>query len=268
MPALTALSAAALDVALMSRGAFSLASLVELAGQAVALATYATYPPSSYGRVLVVCGSGNQGLDGLAAARWLATLKYSPSVVLPRPPPADARPVEAALSAALRMQLASAAPAARVLPAVPAPAELASSFDLIVDALFGFSFKGPPHGVLGEALAAIVAAQRSGDYANCSTNTAAVDMSGDALPLPPHSRLPIVSVDIPSGWHVELGDETGVGLRPDVLVSLSAPKVCAASFTGDHWLGGRFIPDSLAEEFNISEFTAAYTGSDLVTRLS
>ena len=271
MPALTAASAAALDVALMSRGGFSLATLVELAGLALAQVVFATFPPAANSRVLVVCGSGNQGLDGLAAARWLATLKYAPTVVLPRPPPADSRPVEAALSAALRTQLAAAAPSARVLPAVPAPAELAG-FDVIVDALFGFSYVGPPRGVLGEALAAMVAAQRGGAgagaarNASSSTASAAVDAgSGSALPV---STLPIVSVDIPSGWHVELGDVAGDGLRPDVLVSLSAPKLCAAGYAGEHWLGGRFVPDALADEFHIQEFTSAYEGAALITRLS
>jgi NAD(P)H-hydrate epimerase len=41
---------------------------------------------------------------------------------------------------------------------------------------------------------------------------------------------------------VERGDVTGAGLRPDVLVSLSAPKLCAARFEGAHFLGGRFVP--------------------------
>lgn len=30
----------------------------------------------------------------------------------------------------------------------------------------------------------------------------------------------IVSVDIPSGWHVEEGDITGEGFEPDMLVSV------------------------------------------------
>lgn len=34
---------------------------------------------------------------------------------------------------------------------------------------------------------------------------------------------PVVSVDIPSGWHVENGDTEGSGLRPDMLVSLISP---------------------------------------------
>lgn len=34
---------------------------------------------------------------------------------------------------------------------------------------------------------------------------------------------PVVSVDIPSGWHVENGDTEGTGLLPDMLVSLIFP---------------------------------------------
>lgn len=32
------------------------------------------------------------------------------------------------------------------------------------------------------------------------------------------ANIPIVSVDIPSGWDVEKGDEDGLGLQPDMLV--------------------------------------------------
>lgn len=43
---------------------------------------------------------------------------------------------------------------------------------------------------------------------------------------------PIVSVDIPSGWHVEEGPAaTGpAALAPDMLVSLTAPKLAAKHF--------------------------------------
>jgi NAD(P)H-hydrate repair Nnr-like enzyme with NAD(P)H-hydrate epimerase domain len=40
-----------------------------------------------------------------------------------------------------------------------------------------------------------------------------------------HSGIPLVSIDIPSGWDVEKGDIHGIGLAPDMLVSLTAPKV-------------------------------------------
>lgn len=88
-----------------------------------------------------------------------------------------------------------------------------SSSDVILDAIFGFSFQGPIRAPFDSA-----------------------------LPLISSSGLPIVSVDIPSGWDVENGNADGVGLEPDVLVSLTAPKLGASLFRGRHFLAGRFVP--------------------------
>jgi hypothetical protein len=41
------------------------------------------------------------------------------------------------------------------------------------------------------------------------------------------------------------GNEGGVGLEPQMLISLTAPKLCAKYFTGPdkvHFVGGRFVP--------------------------
>lgn len=97
-----------------------------------------------------------------------------------------------------------------------------SSTDVILDAIFGFSFQPP------------------------------VRAPFDAvLPLLAKSGLPIVSVDIPSGWDVEKGkitvdvaERSGKpfeGLDPDVLISLTAPKLGVKNFKGRHFLGGRFV---------------------------
>lgn len=88
-----------------------------------------------------------------------------------------------------------------------------SSSDVILDAIFGFSFKGPVRAPFHEV-----------------------------LPLISSSKKPIVSVDVPSGWDVEKGEQEGVGIVPDVLVSLTAPKEGVRSFKGRHFLGGRFVP--------------------------
>lgn len=85
--------------------------------------------------------------------------------------------------------------------------------DVILDAVFGFSFQPPIRSPFD-----------------------------GVLPLLNESRRPIVSVDIPSGWDVEKGDDLGVGLKPDVLISLTAPKEGVKGFTGRHFLGGRFVP--------------------------
>lgn len=46
---------------------------MELAGQACAVALARAYDKTKYPRVLVCCGPGNQGGDGLVAARHLGT---------------------------------------------------------------------------------------------------------------------------------------------------------------------------------------------------
>ena len=50
-----------------------------------------------------------------------------------------------------------------------------------------------------------------------------------------------------AGWDVEQGDLSGGnGLRPEMLISLTAPKQAAKSFTGaHHYVGGRFVPPSI-----------------------
>jgi NAD(P)H-hydrate epimerase len=84
--------------------------------------------------------------------------------------------------------------------------------------------------------------------------------------------LPILSVDIPSGWHVEdgpqvsplttfteyahqqplytQGDDQGKSENietfiPEALISLTVPKLGVRQFKGQHWLGGRFVPESV-----------------------
>ena len=62
----------------------------------------------------------------------------------------------------------------------------------------------------------------------------------------------MASIDIPSGWDVEDGDSSSLGLRPDLLISLTAPKKCARLFQGrHHYLGGRFVPKPLEEKYKL-----------------
>jgi hypothetical protein len=48
-----------------------------------------------------------------------------------------------------------------------------------------------------------------------------------------------------AGWDVEKGNVTGDGLKADMLVSLTAPKLCARQFAGIHYLGGRCAMEGL-----------------------
>eukprot|EP00004_Rigifila_ramosa_P003093 TRINITY_DN1324_c0_g1_i1.p2 TRINITY_DN1324_c0_g1~~TRINITY_DN1324_c0_g1_i1.p2 ORF type:complete len:213 (+),score=35.54 TRINITY_DN1324_c0_g1_i1:118-756(+) len=209
--------------------------LMELAGLSVAAAVCAEFPAASHPRVLVVCGPGNNGGDGLVAARHLRHFGYTPTVLYPRTP---AKP----LFAGLVTQLNSLG--------VPflAPERFTEEFlaarscDLVVDAIFGFSFAGPPRAPFDRILELL-------------TQTRA-----DLLP-------PILSVDVPSGWPVDRAPTPADGalLAPAVLVSLTAPKLCVAGWTKPHYLGGRFVPPSVAAAYGLS--IPAYSGADQIARL-
>lgn len=66
------------------------------------------------------------------------------------------------------------------------------------------------------------------------------------------------------GWNVETGCENGI--QPDFLISLTAPKMCSKYFKGKHhWLGGRFVPFSLASKYELNLPT--YPGTECCVRL-
>jgi hypothetical protein len=74
------------------------------------------------------------------------------------------------------------------------------------------------------------------------------------------SKVPVASIDVPSGWHVEEGDVTSSGLSPEMLISLTVPKHCSRGFRGKyHYVGGRFLPPRLAKKYDIA--MPAYPGT-------
>jgi len=65
-------------------GGFALEQLMELAGLSCAQAIQKAYPPETHRRVLVVAGPGNNGGDGLVAARHLFHWRYKPTIYYPK----------------------------------------------------------------------------------------------------------------------------------------------------------------------------------------
>lgn len=56
-------------------------------------------------------------------------------------------------------------------------------------------------------------------------------------------------------------------IRPDLLISLTAPKLCARFFAGrHHYLGGRFVPQALADKYALN--LPAYPDLEQCVRLS
>jgi len=67
-----------------------------------------------------------------------------------------------------------------------------------------------------------------------------------------------------AGWDVEQGNTAGI--QPEVLVSLTAPKMCARLFKGKrHFLGGRFVPPELAAKHQLN--LPNYPGTEPVVEL-
>lgn len=217
---LNAVDAAALDADLMSSPGFSLEQLMELAGLAVAEAVYEGIPSSTESenrKILVVCGPGNNGGDGLVAARHLYFFgNYDCVVVYPK---------RSKKKHFINLVQQCEDVGIPILDEMPPDLD---SYDSIVDAIFGFSFKGEPR----EPFATIL--QQLQDVQADSSN-----------------NVQIVSVDVPSGWNVDEGDVANTGFVPDMLVSLTAPKLCTKEFNGRHFIGGRFLPPKVANKYNV-----------------
>lgn len=146
-------------------------------------------------RVVVVCGPGNNGGDGLAAARLLAFAGVAATVFTLADPAAysgDAA-VNAARARALGLSLRSltdSAGFARLRVAL-------DECDGVVDALFGTGLTRALTGGARRAVAALNAAGR-----------------------------PIVSADLPSGLSADLGAPIGPAVRAASSVAFGAPKPC------------------------------------------
>ncbi|KAK6277773.1 hypothetical protein POUND7_018096 [Theobroma cacao] len=234
---LTQREAAEIDEILMGPLGFSVDQLMELAGLSVATSMAEVYKPSEYNRVLAICGPGNNGGDGLVAARHLYHFGYKPFVCYPK---RTSKP----LYSGLVTQLESLS--IPFLSVDELPVDWSNDFDILVDAMFGFSFHGAPRPPFDNLIEKLV---HLNNYKQRQQKSPV-----------------IVSVDIPSGWHVEEGDVNGEGIKPDMLVSLTAPKLCAKKFSGPHhFLGGRFVPPSIAEKYKLH--LPPYPGTSMCVRI-
>lgn len=218
-----------LDAELMSTPGFTLEQLMELAGLAVAQVVFEVSPmPCS--KILLVCGPGNNGGDGLVAARHLVQFGHKSIVVYPKHSSKQHHYTNLVKSCE-----DLGIPVLDVIP------EDVSTFDIIVDSIFGFSFSGTPRSPFNTILKDIMEAQRE-------------------------FNIPIVSVDVPSGWNVDEGDVSGLGFLPDVLISLTAPKLCSKTFKGRHFCGGRFLTPALADKYGLR--MPPYSGTSQYMELS
>ena len=219
--------AAAVDALLMRSPGLSVEALMELSGLAVAHAVLEVYPPEHYPKVIACLGPGGNGGDGMVAARHLASLGYAVSAYYPKRNP---NPPYANLVASLTQM------GVRIIDSLPSPSKTRDT--VVLDAVFGFSFRPPLRAPFGDVLA------RMSQHAN------------------------VVAVDVPSGWDVDVGPPTDGTIlpHPAVLVSLMAPKLCSKAFTGrEHYLGKVLMPPAVGAAHEL--VPAATFGSRQILRL-
>lgn len=224
---LSAKSAAALDQEVMSTGAFSIDQLMELAGLSVSQAVFRLQPLQKGKRILVACGPGNNGGDGLVAARHLFHYGYQPTIYYPKQSKNE-------LYQRLKKQLEDLK--------VPFTDDFPSALqqtDHIVDAIFGFSFSGEVREPFPRVIEAL---------ASTSVPVLAVDAPS--------------SWDIEHGPR-DAGP--GKGFMPPALISLTAPKPLVKWFKGRHFVGGRFLSAAVAEKYGID--VPKYEGLDQVVEV-
>eukprot|EP00405_Crypthecodinium_cohnii_P014201 CAMPEP_0206445938 /NCGR_PEP_ID=MMETSP0324_2-20121206/15828_1 /ASSEMBLY_ACC=CAM_ASM_000836 /TAXON_ID=2866 /ORGANISM="Crypthecodinium cohnii, Strain Seligo" /LENGTH=275 /DNA_ID=CAMNT_0053914293 /DNA_START=126 /DNA_END=953 /DNA_ORIENTATION=- len=231
------------DVDLMSEeSGFSIDQLMELAGLSVASALAKEYPVETHRRVLIICGPGNNGGDGLVAARHLQHFGYSPKVIYPK---MESIIAKNDLYKRLTKQLGQLG--IPIIDDWQRPCK--GDADIIVDTIFGFSFKGFRGG------------GQDAPYDDI------VDFLGSEEGAPNAMGVPLICVDIPSGWDVETGPTAAKALRPDMLLSLTAPKLCALNFKGDfHYLGGRFVTPAIIKKNDLQ--LPMYPGAEQCVRLA
>ncbi|KAG6008454.1 hypothetical protein E4U21_004476 [Claviceps maximensis] len=224
---LGAKAAAALDQELMSTCAFSIDQLMELAGLSVSQAVTRLQPLNKGRRILVACGPGNNGGDGLVAARHLYHYGYKPTIFYPKKSKND-------LYQRLTKQLEELE-----VPFVDDFQSALKSTDHIVDAIFGFSFSGE----VREPFPGVI---KSLETTKLPVTSVDAPSSWHIENGPPESGL-------------------GSSFMPTALVSLTAPKPLVKYFKGHHFVGGRFVSPSMARKYDID--VPEYVGVDQIVEI-
>lgn len=229
MKLVTAKEMKALDVQAQTDYAMPGILLMDNAAQAVAEAVHEALTALEGERVVIFCGGGNNGGDGLGAARWLQS--YGVSV--------RAFVVGAALDAVqgdAAMELAMFTKAGGRVEALSTEddwvlAELAASkADVLVDALLGTGF----HGELeGDVLRACELLNKSEKY--------------------------ILAVDVPTGVNADNGAVSENAVRADHTVTMALVKTGlllypGREYCGDIELADISMPVKLVEEYKSDKY--------------
>ncbi len=176
------------------------AELMENAGTAIAEVLREKFPDLAAHGVVVLCGKGNNGGDGLVVARVLQGFGAAPQVLLFADPGSVQRDASENLKKWQRGmgELRVVTSEAEWAPARTALGEA----QLIVDALLGTGLRGPVEGLLAAVINDV--------------NAARAQSRGKKI---------VAAVDMPSGLASDAEDFGGAVINADFTVTLTAPKL-------------------------------------------
>lgn len=200
LPVVTAAKMRELDQLATRRFSVPADTLMENAGAAVARETEAWLAqngkPVSGAKLVVVCGRGANGADGLVAARHLAAKGAQVTAFLCPPKKEPGSPgayadyyVDKKVKAeAAKVELKDAGPESGITAALAAA-------DAVLDALLGTGSAGKPAGAVHHMIQEVT-----------------------------RSKKPVLAVDVPSGIHPDTGHHSGVFITAVATFTLGLPK--------------------------------------------
>lgn len=146
---------------------------MEHAGEATAREIARRFAPLHSRRLLVLCGSGNNGGDGWVIARALATRGISVDVC---------EVVAARTDGAIAARASARSENSRHIHELPLGESRSTTYDIVVDAMLGTGSVGTPRGAIAEAVAVVAELRAAGAF--------------------------MVAVDLPTGLDATTGDAT------------------------------------------------------------
>ncbi len=187
--------------------------LMENAGRHAAEFIYGTLVSPAASRVVLLCGSGNNGGDGFVIARYLHNAGVAVAIVLAAPPEKSQG------DAAINLRILERMGLKFVHAFEPGSADGIRAAivvaDVIVDALLGTGSGGDPRGVIADLI----------QLANAAT------------------RARRIAIDIPSGLDSDSGTPGSPCFRADATVTMLAPKVGFTAPAAREYVGRVVVVD-------------------------
>jgi hydroxyethylthiazole kinase-like uncharacterized protein yjeF len=213
IPSVTREQIAKLDELMVDYFKIPVVMMMELASYRLAEFIRQRYPEQR--RVLLCCGKGNNGGDGIAAARHLLNFGYEPVIFL----------VSEELKAdpATHVEIAKGLDI-RILTRFDDLELLLHDVDLVVDCLLGYNLEGGPRDAFAEAIHTIN-----------------------------ESGKPVVACDIPSGVDTDEGPIYEPYVRAETILFLSLPKRGCDQLEGEKYVADMGVPAQLYPMIGLQE---------------